>query len=599
MKKQMLIIFLMTVTLTISRSNGQQSDWRNIDNAISEIPDENYSDQPYVVTAANGDWVCVLTTGPGKESQDGQHIIAVTSSDKGRTWSKPVDIEPSREAPLMASWVTPYITTYGRIYVFYNYNGDKVATKPHSSMLGWYCFRYSDDNGRTWSDRYRLPMRKIPTDYNNIWNGDVQLFWGISKPITVGTSMYLTFSRFGQYFGHTESLYFPSREVGRNYGEFGEGWLYRSNNINVEKDPGKLHWELLPEGDEGIVSNSIGLIQEEHNTVSLGGDHLFCIFRTIDGYVAHSFSRDGGKTWSVPVPTTYEPEGAQLIKNPRACPKLFAASNGKYLLWFHNNGGRDFSGRNPAWISGGVLKDGMIQWSQPEIFLYSPDSTINGMSYPDFIENDGKYWVTETQKSVARVHAVDLNLLEGAWNQHAASKISVNGLVLEASFLNAGKEQPLKRLPSLEQGGFAIDLWLEIKDLVPGQVIFDNLDAGGKGIKLSVSPKRTIQLSLSDGHITQVWDTDPGTVKTDRAQHIVFIVDGAPDIITSVVNGKFCDGGRHRQFGWTWFSRNLKDINGTGQLRINPGFKGSISSLRIYNRYLTTSEAVSHYRAGK
>ena len=49
--------------------NPQGSDWRNIDNALSIIPDENYADQPYVVIAKNGDWVCVLTTGPGAESR--------------------------------------------------------------------------------------------------------------------------------------------------------------------------------------------------------------------------------------------------------------------------------------------------------------------------------------------------------------------------------------------------------------------------------------------------------------------------------------------------------------------------------------------------
>src|SRR5690606_22434080 len=126
---------------------------------------------------------------------------------------------------------------------------------------------------------------------------------------------------------------------------------------------------------------------------------------------------------------------------------------------------------------------------------------------PDFIENDGKFWVTETQKSVARVHAIDRSLLEKVWNQHTSKKISTQGLVLDKAAPSPSKDIVMKPLPSLKEGGFTIDLWLEIQEFVPGQVILDNLDADGRGIQVSVSPKRTIQLSLHDQHTMQAWDT--------------------------------------------------------------------------------------------
>jgi len=47
------------------------------------------------------------------------------------------------------------------------------------------------------------------------------------------------------------------------------------------------------------------------------------------------------------------------------------------------------------------------------------------MSYPDFIEENGSYWVTETQKVVARVHSVDAELLNGLWNQGNNKTISI------------------------------------------------------------------------------------------------------------------------------------------------------------------------------
>ena len=68
------------------------------------------------------------------------------------------------------------------------------------------------------------------------------------------------------------------------------------------------------------------------------------------------------------------------------------------------------------WLLGGVEADSpngkIIRWSQPEIALYDDDPYIR-MSYPDLVEDGGKYFLTETQKDVARVHEIDPTLLEG------------------------------------------------------------------------------------------------------------------------------------------------------------------------------------------
>ena len=50
----------------------------------------------------------------------------------------------------------PLIVPSGRVYAIYTYNGDEVRSLPgskrqiRSDMLGWYCFKYSDDAGKTW-----------------------------------------------------------------------------------------------------------------------------------------------------------------------------------------------------------------------------------------------------------------------------------------------------------------------------------------------------------------------------------------------------------------------------------------------------------------
>ena len=69
-------------------------DARNLSGG-REIPVENYCDQPYVLRTDDGAWLCTVTTGPGKEGNPGQHIVAMRSTDQGKTWTDRVDVEPS------------------------------------------------------------------------------------------------------------------------------------------------------------------------------------------------------------------------------------------------------------------------------------------------------------------------------------------------------------------------------------------------------------------------------------------------------------------------------------------------------------------------
>ena len=123
------------------------------------------------------------------------------------------------------------------------------------------------------------------------------------------------------------------------------------------------------------------------------------------------------------------------MKHPRAANFAWRCENGKYLYWFHNHGGRfirehqqrrtiAYEERNPVWLSGGEEVDTpqgkVIRWSQPEIALYDDDPIIR-MSYPDLVEDKGKYYLTETQKDIARVHEVDSTMLEGQWTQLEAT----------------------------------------------------------------------------------------------------------------------------------------------------------------------------------
>jgi hypothetical protein len=87
-------------------------------------------------------------------------------------------------------------------------------------------------------------------------------------------------------------------------------------------------------------------------------------------------------------------------------------------------------------------------------------------------------------------------------------------------------------------------------------------------------------------------------MKTGVLQHVAFVVDGGPKIVTVMVDGVLNHGGEVRDYGWGRFDPTLGDVNGKTQPPVAPGIFGEMKQLRIYNRYLRTSELVSNWRAG-
>ena len=222
------------------------------------------------------------------------------------------------------------------------------------------------------------------------------------------------------------------------------------------------------------------------------------------------------------------------------------------------------------------------------------------MSYSDFIEDNGRFFITETQKKVARVHEIDATLLEGMWNQSELKKVARDGLVLNlgAEQCKAGTTVDMPRLPDLSQsGGFSFDFWINFSQLSPGQIVLDTRDESGKGISLTTTEMGTVKITLNDGRTESSWDCDRGILKTDIWHHLAIVVDGGPKVITFVVDGILCDGGTFRQFGWGRFNQNLGDVNGADKLNIALLLKGQLKLLRIYNRYLRTTEIVGNYHA--
>jgi hypothetical protein len=598
---------------------AQPHDPRNIATG-SIIPDEGYADQPYVVKTADGAWLSVITTGPGKEGASGQHVVTRRGTDRGGTWHAPVDVEPSLGPE--ASYAVLLRVPYGRVYVFYNHNTDSVRrviadNPPYADgfarrvdSLGHFVFKYSDDHGRTWSaQRYDVPMRDFAIDRRNPYGGKLKFFWNVGKAFTHQGAGYVPLHKIGG--------------IGEGFFTSSEGVLLRSDNILTERDAAKVRWETLPEGDIGLRTPAGGgPVAEEQSFSVMSDGSFFTVYRTIDGHPAASYSRDAGRTWAPPEYLRFD--DGRLVKHPRAANFAWRTANGKYLYWFHNHGGRfirehprrraiAYENRNPVWLAGGIEADSprgkIIRWSQPEIILYDDDPLVR-MSYPDLIEDDGKYFLTETQKDVARVHEIGPALLEGLWTQFDSKTAAAAGLLLDlAAPLSASVRAPalpafLRRSSRMDYGredlraGFSVDLWVRFASLASDQILIDNRTREGQGFALRTTENRAVEIVLNDGTTENRWSSDPGTIVSGKPRHIVAIVDGGPKIVTFVIDGKLCDGGEARPFGWGRFSPHIESANGAPELRIGARLDGEILRLRMYNRYLRTSEAAAAFRAG-
>lgn len=573
-------LFLVFGTLICQAQTG---DWRSILNG-QRIYAHGYIDQPYIVQTSDGTWVCTFTTSPGKEGDQVQYIVSTSSVDQGKTWTDPIEIEAAGNG-IEASWAMPLITNFDRIYVFYTYNGDTVRNMPdgrpiRSDTHGWYCYRYSEDKGKTWSERYRLDMRQTAVDRSNDFSGEVQMFWGIGKPVTKENDMWFSFTKLGKYFLQD-----------------GEGWIYHSDNILTEPDVSKVNWQLLPEGDHGIKNAALGSVQEEFNIqpMNIAGG-LYCVYRTTLGQPAHSYSYDGGKTWTSPELMHYA--NGMPLRNPRACPRLWKCKNGNYLLWYHNNGGRDYSHRNPVWVSGGVEKNGRIYWSQPEILIHGPDRSYDTgrFSYPDLVESDGRYWISTTQKTTATVHEVPASFFERLWGQFDEPALERQGLIAESERPAPVKKIRLKEPLTMREGGFALDFWINLESYSDATVLKSGVTRKGGSFTLALTEGERLTFTLTNGRDTVTMSSDMNRLQLQKEHHIAILVDGDAGICYMLLDGSISDGGCEELFGFSWLDSLFENLK-VKDLVVGE-FPGAINNLRVYGQQMFASQFVGNYRKG-
>ena len=305
----------------------------------------------------NGDFLLLYPDGGhyGSTGAKVNDMLVWRSADKGKTWTGPkiafdIDYNQHGFIPL-----TPHNSR--RIYAFGTQPIPGMYTREHglqeNAPIG---FRYSDDDGHTWSEVRIIRPINDPD------------FRGMSV-----TRMTETDSGVWLLGAHTGDWSFKS-VITRQY-------ILRS------EDQGKT-WKVLPgPRNKGWATDEYGRM-EEGRPISLGGGKVLLMTRTGEGHLWALRSNDDGKTWS-------DPKSTSLV-HPNAPPMVFHLADGKTLIAFtHNNPGAKF-GADRAEIWFATSTDGGETWSEPRFMFANALGEDFGnpwrddtCSYLDMIEDRG------------------------------------------------------------------------------------------------------------------------------------------------------------------------------------------------------------------
>jgi hypothetical protein len=338
--------------------------------------------------------------------------------------------------------------------------------------------------------------------------------------------------------------------------------------------------------------------QEEHVATPLpSGAGFYMVFRTVQGVAAYTISRDKGVTWQAPA-SIKEGFARENVKHPRANVKALNLNDGRFLLWNHFNGTTDFLNRNPAWVCPGREVNGDIEWSAPEVLLYSSDPTVR-MSYPDLYASNGHWYVTQTDKSTARVTAIPDSFISEIFQPVRTRGTCKTGLVFQAGAPAAngslGMLPPLSSLTATDAAGFTVEFAMNCPTLDTGRMLLSTMDANGRGWSVQTAADGALLFTMSDGTNSLLWTTDATTFRPGVWEHVTIHVDAAAKLVSVTTNGHVQTGGTARQFGWTRFSSALGQVNGYAPLWASPTVLGNTPFVRIYDRPLLHCQAIGNY----
>ena len=286
------------------------------------------------------------------EASGDDRIMFSRSDDEGLTWSNPRMLA-GKEKPgtdqKEAHWGFPMVSRTGRIYVLYNQQGEFIE---HQQLSGTMAGIYSDDAGKTWSIPQAIPMKRSPYDNPDENYPPKWIVW--QKPERLSEGKYMVgFSRW-----LSDAVKRPQIE--------GDPWsaesvveFMRFENIDDNPEPKDIVITNMAWGEKalrvGHYTDPLISVAQEPSIVKLPDDRLFCVMRTMTGYIWYSVSGDGGMNWCCPRPLLRQDYGRPILQ-PICCCPMYQLSDGRYILLHHGRlegtlPGEHRVNRRPAFIA--------------------------------------------------------------------------------------------------------------------------------------------------------------------------------------------------------------------------------------------------------
>jgi hypothetical protein len=345
-----------------------------------------------------------LWTQSSYEGAGNHRIIFSRSTDEGVTWSAPLRlVGPTRKGEgYISSWGFPLVSRRGRIYVVYNQHQGVVDV--HHQITGTMDCVYSDDLGRSWSRPQTIPMRKSPLDSPD---PAVQSNWIVwQKPIRDLNGLWFTgFTRWV-----SKAVRTPPHNTNWTATESVVEFM-RFENIDANPEPKDIRIANSAWGKNALrvphYTNPLLSVAQEPSLVRLPDRRLFCVMRSMTGYIWYSVSADDGVTWTSPRPLLRRDHG-QPILQPLSCTPMYEYASGKYILLHHNNDGR-FQGsqpeetsknRRPCFLVRGEFRPGADQpvwFSESKLLMDNEGSGIGPLHridigvYPSATNRQGNF----------------------------------------------------------------------------------------------------------------------------------------------------------------------------------------------------------------
>ncbi len=277
---------------------------------------------------------------PNHQAPTGGRIMAVRSTDNGKTWSRPVTVY---DGPLDDGCSNVFVTDRGTVLVFVNmqasWYGLSEAPEGHQELNTRQLVMRSTDNGQTWTEP--VPINSSGTFYTRSYSGCIQL--------PDGGILWMTYDMFK---GRSllDGTIHRSDDDGNTWriiSNIHRDGVHTDEGDLVRLSDGRILLVLRPDGgviasdDDGVTWEEISKIGPDYvyapRVAVLEDDTVVC---TAGGSGGQSIflSTDEGKTWSDPI--TVDP-------SVYGYGKLFLMEDESFLLGYVQSGGTP----NRCWLT--------------------------------------------------------------------------------------------------------------------------------------------------------------------------------------------------------------------------------------------------------